>query len=221
MIFKDRTQAGQLLAQRLQEYKDSDVIVVGLTRGGVEVAASLARGLNLPLSALIVKKIRSLQDSELAVGAVTEDNIMYIDWRLAHRLGMDEADIQKMVKPLKTEIKRQQKIFRNRHLSSRLEGRKVILTDDGIATGATVKVAIKWLKAKNVKEIILVAPVGPADLVKQCQSWADRVVVPHAPDAFGSVGTFYRDFREVADKRVVELLQHPLSVRRSDNTKSP
>jgi len=207
VIFTDRIQAGTLLAEKLSSYRASGAIVVGLARGGMVAGAAVARALTLPLEVLVVKKIGSPFESELAIGAVAPDGISVIDWRMGHRAGADEEYIKTQTAQLSGQIKQKVLLYRKDRKFLSLKDKTVILVDDGAATGITMEVAIKWVRTKGAKKIVVALPVAPPDTVAKIKPEVAEVVALDTPENLGSVGQFYQEFGQVEDAEVVELLK--------------
>ncbi len=210
MIFKDRQQAGNLLAGKLSSYARVSGVVIGLARGGVQVAASLAQKLELPVDVLVVKKIGSPYDTELAVGAITPDHTSFINWRMAQSVGADEVYINQQTTQLQEQVRVKTLLYRKGMKPYNLREKTVILVDDGIATGATFEAAIKWLKTKKPKKIIAAIPVSPPELVAKIKPEVDELMVLEIPNDFSSVGQWYQEFPQVTDEEVKELLNKRL-----------
>lgn len=206
MMFKDRHQAGTLLAQKLLSYRGKTVCVVGLARGGVAVARSLAGDLNLPLDVLVVKKIGAPGQEELALGALAPDGVSYIDWRLTQRLGVDEEFVKQTISVQQSAISEKTRVYRKGRKPYAFREKTVIIVDDGAATGATIEVAIQWVRKKHAKRIVVAIPVAPQALIPKIRPEVDEVVVLDTPNEFSAVGQFYKDFRQISDEEVVELL---------------
>ena len=187
-MFEDRHQAGKLLAQRLSLQKVAFDVVLAIPRGGIVVGAEISKLLNLPLKALVVKKVPTLGQPELAAGAVGPEGVFS---------GEKDRQTGKIVK------ERIEKFGRLENL----RGKNVILVDDGIATGATVETAIKYLKKKKVEKMILAVPVAPEDVVERIRKEIDGVTILQTPDDFQAVGEFYRYFPQVTEEEVIQLLQ--------------
>jgi len=203
-MFDSRQSAGKILAQKLKEQNISAQAVYGITRGGVVVAKEIAQRLSIPLIALPIKKLGAPHNPELALGAVAPDSVSYLDSQLALVVGAEQQWIKKEIRKLNTELKEKVKLYK---IDPDYKPESVILTDDGIATGATVLVAIDWLRFKGVKTIILALPVAPAETVKKIAAKVEQIVVLETPDDFSAVGQFYREFSQVTDEDVVDLLK--------------
>ena len=208
MIFTNRQEAGELLAQKLMAYQSPETIVLGLARGGVVIGKVIAETLEVSFDVLTVKKLATDNDPELAIGALAPDNTKYIDWKLAHRLGIDEKAIQTLIIP------RVQKLINERTLRYH-RGRKhtvirdknVILVDDGAATGATMLTAVLYAKKKKARKIIVAVPVAPEEFIKDIKPEVDDLVVLDTPHDFRAVGQFYENFPQVSDDEVIQLLK--------------
>ena len=207
MVFTDRINAGTLLASKLSSFRGQNVIVVGLARGGVIVASVIASFLQASLGVLVVKKISSPLDSELAIGALTQDGVSYIDWKLAHRFGADEAYVNRQIRILSNLIHQKTVLYQKRRKPIRVGEKTVIIVDDGAATGATMLVAIRWCKKKHAKKIIAALPVVASDRIGMIRSEVDELVYLDAPNDFSSVGQFYKSFKQVTDEEVVKLVR--------------
>lgn len=207
MGFSDRQQAGTLLAEQLASFRGQDALVIGLARGGVVVAKEIAQTLSLPLDVLVVKKISGPFDPELALGALAPDGVSVVDWRLAHRVSADEDYIKHQTPLLGEQIKQKTLLYRKGKKPLNVREKVVILVDDGVATGATLEAAIKWLKKKKAKKIIAAVPVAPPEVVGRVKPETDNLVVLEIPDNLTAVGQFYRDFPQIEDAEVIELLR--------------
>lgn len=206
MIFADRNQAGQLLAEKLATYKEREAYVVGLARGGVEVSSVIAKSNSLTHDVLVVKKIPSPADPELAIGALAPDGVLHVNWRLAHRLGSDEGYVRSQIRTLSDQIRQKILVYRKGMKPLELKGKTVILVDDGAATGATMEAAVVWAKKKHAKKIVVALPVAPKSLMERLKTEVAELVVLHTPEDFSSVGQFYKDFGQVEDREVIKLV---------------
>lgn len=209
MLFQDRTDAGQKLARALTKYKAQHPVVLALPRGGVPVAAEVAAALDAPLDLVLVRKIGVPSQPELAMGAVTDGGEPAIvrNREIIEMCGISTQEFDAVCDRELAEIERR----RNRYLGDRgraeVAGQVVIIVDDGIATGATTLAAIKAVRARKPKELVLAVPVAAFDTVKKLQAEVDAIVCLDTPDELGAIGYFYRDFRQVDDEEVVAILK--------------
>lgn len=212
-MFESRQQAGEMLATELKDrgYGRADAIVLAIPRGGVPVGRVVADNLQLPFDIIITRKIPASNQPELALGAVGPEGQKVFDIDLIRRTGATQEYLVKRIEDLTGEINEREKRFRFGRRSSALEElikeKIVILVDDGIATGATVEVAIRFIKTKNPARIILATPVASRDSVETLKPLVDDVVVLSIPEEFYSVGEFYKDFKQVTDEEVINLLK--------------
>ncbi len=212
MIFRDRHEAGQKLSHALIKYReDKKAIVLGLPRGGVVVAAEVAEALHLALDVMVTRKIGAPMNHELAIGATDELGHTVLNEEIIDSLGVtqDYIDTEK-VKEQKLAEDRLNRYRKNRPPLS-LKGKVVILIDDGLATGATMKAAIHSAKGRHAKKIIVAVPVAPAETIEKLRKEADEIVCLDIPAFFGAVGAFYEIFDQTSDEEVIELLTQSLS----------
>ncbi len=202
-IFKDRIATGQLLANRLKNIQSD--IVLGIPRGGVVVAAEIAKDLNLPLDIVVTRKIGAPGQEELALGAVDPDGEVVWDFNLINDLRLKIDDLRPEIQNQWKELKRREDLYRNGRSPLDVNGKTVILVDDGIATGATILSAIKYLKRHGAR-IILAVPVASQDALRKVEGEVDQSVVLEVPEYFQAVGQFYQQFEAVSDEEVVQLL---------------
>jgi len=208
MHFHDRREAGQLLAQELIFLKGKkDVIVLGIPRGGVVVAAEVARAIGAPLDVYITRKIGAPYNPELAIGAIASSGDVVLDEGLIGSLGVSPEYVQDETERQRREIERRLRKYRGNRSAQELKGKTVLLVDDGIATGATTLAAIRALEKERPAELILAVPVGPPDAVARLREEVDRLVCLDTPRLFWAVGTFYEVFDQTSDEEVVRLLQ--------------
>lgn len=206
-MFKDRIQAGQLLAKRLKHLKGKDVVVLAIPRGGVVVGAEIAKVLGCPLDIIVTKKIGAPGNPELAIGAVGK-GAKVVDWDLAKKVGADEEYIEREIEKLTQEVIEKEKRLRGERRALEIKGKIVVLTDDGIATGATVEAAIKVIKDKEPKKLIVAIPLAPPEAIKKLKSLVDEVIFLSTPAFFWAVGQFYQDFEPVSDGEVIKKLSN-------------
>jgi putative phosphoribosyl transferase len=205
--FADRVEAGQLLAARLEHLKGrQDVIVLGLPRGGVVVAAEVAKAIGAPLDALVVAKVRVPWQPELALGAVAVGGVRVSNERLIERLYIDRAALQRAWAEAEDAVAARNHDLRDDRPAPEVRDRTVVVVDDGLATGATARAAIQAVRAMGAAHIILAVPVAPRDTVEELEGLVDELVVVLAPRRFGAVGTFYRDFTQTTDAEARRLL---------------
>lgn len=208
MIFFDRKDAGHKLAEQLAEKGTKPSAIAGITKGGVVIASLLAGRLGVPFFALVVKKIPSPQNPELAVGAVAPGGICYIDTKLSDYLQIPDAYLDHQKQILAKSVDLRMKRFGKFRKIPEIAGHHIILTDDGIATGATVRAAIIWANEKKAARVTAVIPVISAEVKKEISVYADEVISIQVPDDLGAVGKYYRHFEQLTDNNVEELLTH-------------
>ena len=207
MVFHDRVDAGKKLADKLSQYRSKDVVVLAIPRGGVVVGFEVAGDLGAPLSVIIPRKIGAPGNPELAIGAVTEEGDTYIDSIIVKSLGVTQSYIDEVKQLEVEEIKRRMKTYLGDRQRPELKGKTVILVDDGIATGATMKAAIRTLRRHGPAEVIVAVPVAPPETVESLKELADSVVCLETPSFFYAIGQFYREFDQVGDAEVIRLLR--------------
>jgi putative phosphoribosyl transferase len=205
-LFKNRTEAGKQLTSALTGV-DKNAIVLAVPRGGVVVGYEIARALNLPLDVIITKKIGAPGNPEFAVGAVAEDGTYLLDNSVVKMLGVPQSYIEGEVERQKIEIKRRLKTYRGDARNPEIKDREVILVDDGVATGSTLKAALRSLINRGAKTVTVAVPVGPPDTIHELKQEADRVVCLATPEPFYAIGEFYDDFEQTEDDEVIELLK--------------
>ncbi|KLI08702.1 phosphoribosyl transferase [Mycolicibacterium conceptionense] len=204
-IYQDRHEAGRVLAEQLVSYRDRpDVLVLGLARGGVPIAAEVASHLHAPLDVFVVRKLGVPQWQELAMGAVASGGGLVLNDALVNRLGIDDHTLTETIRRETAEIERREQAYRAGRAAPELAGKTVILVDDGIATGATMLAAVRAVRA--AERVVVAVPVGPATLSSQLQDEADEVVCTSTPAAFEAVGQAFVDFHQVSDEEVRRLL---------------
>ncbi len=211
--FDDRRQAGQELAQALKEYEDTDSIVLAIPRGGVVVGYEVASTLGLELDVIVPRKIPAPGQEELAIGAVASwgDHESILDEGSVRFLGVSEAYIEQQVEAQLAEVRRRLQAYRGTVDPPEVNERNVLLVDDGIATGYTTRAAAVALKRLGASSVVLAVPVGPPDSVEALGPFVNDLVCLRTPSPFMAVGYWYRDFRQVSDAEVVELLERSRS----------
>ena len=207
-MFADRRDAGVQLISRLKEYKDQQgVIVLSLPRGGVATGYEIARSLHIPLDIVIVRKIGFPGQPELGIGAVSETGTVVLNTSIISTYGIPKEYIEREVSRQKEEISRRVKLYRKGKGLPPLQGKTVILVDDGVATGATMKSAITTLKEENLKKLIVALPVAPPGVVKELEQMVDIFICIETPFDFMAVGSYYHDFTQVSDEEVINFLE--------------
>lgn len=205
VMFENRIDAGQQLAKELRHLAGRDVVVLGLPRGGVPVAAEVARALGAPLDVVVVRKLGTPGQPELAIGAIGEGGTLVLNHHLIEALAVDPVELNVLESRERRILAERVERFRHGREPLSLEGRIAVIVDDGFATGATSRVACRVALARGAAEIILAVPVAPATAAENIAE-ADSVIVLHAPVTFSAVGEHYRDFAQTSDDDVVNLL---------------
>jgi putative phosphoribosyl transferase len=208
MRFADRADAGRRLADQLAHLKDRRPIVLALPRGGVAVGFEIARVLDAPLDVVLVRKIGVPWQPELALGAATDGAHpqTFIDRELAASLDVPEEYIREETARQLAEIERRRKFYCEGRPALEISGRAAIVVDDGIATGATMRVALQAVRRRNPAWLVLAVPVAPPDTLAALGEEADETVCPERPIALGAIGFYYRDFHQMSDDEVTDLL---------------
>jgi putative phosphoribosyl transferase len=207
MLFQDRKDAGRQLSLQLLKYKNKpDTIVLGLARGGVVTAAEVASLLHLPLNVIVVRKIGAPGNEELAIGAIAEHGDGFFNHHLIGLLGVSSDYLKKEIERQKRILKERLSLYRGKSLSLPLKDKTVILVDDGIATGASMRVAIASMREAGVKKIVLAVPVAAPDSLKKISDAVDETMCLSTPAFFEAVGSFYRIFDQTTDEEVIQLL---------------
>lgn len=207
MVFRDRDHAGELLAKQLERYAHSNLVVVGIPNGGVVVAKVVADRLGAPLDVVVVKKLGAPGNPEFAIGALGPEDQIILDEELINRLGIPGDYVNKAVGQVGIELENRERLFRRAKPPEDFQGKTVILVDDGIATGATVEVAIKAIKQKTPEKIILAAPVASQEAVRKLETQVDEIFCLIVPTPFIAVGQFYDDFGQTDVGEVVGILK--------------
>jgi putative phosphoribosyl transferase len=206
-MFPDRAEAGRVLGLKLSKYAGGeDVIVLGLPRGGVPVAYEVARALRVPLDVFIVRKLGVPGFEELAVGAIASGGVRVLNEEVANALPNRDEIIEAVTAKETAELERREQEYRDGRPSPDLQGKTAILIDDGLATGATMRAAVKALRKRGVAKIVVAVPVGPPDTCREFEDVADEVVCASAPEFFQAVGQYYEDFSQTSDEEVRTLL---------------
>jgi len=209
MMFQDRSAAGRRLATALAEYKGRNAVVLALPRGGVPVAAEVAAALNAPLDLILVRKIGVPAQPELAMGAVVDGTapIVVRNEDVIELSGTTAEEFKAECESELAEIERRRQLYIGERARAEIADQVVIVIDDGIATGATVRAALQAIRNRKPKELVLAVPVAPGDTVANLRPEVDALICLETPEIFGAIGYFYRDFRQVSDQEVVAILK--------------
>jgi putative phosphoribosyl transferase len=204
-MFRDRTDAGEQLAEALRDVVDPTSIVLAIPRGGVVVAVPVARALGLGLDVVVPRKLGAPQDPELGIGAVAP-GVRVLDERLIRILGVDDAYLEREIERAEAEIARRETAYRGDRPPPEVAGRTAVIVDDGVATGGTAFAAIRWARAAGAARVVFAAPVGPASIVPRLEEEADHVILLASPAAFAAVGEWYQRFEQTSDDEVKAAL---------------
>jgi predicted phosphoribosyltransferase len=208
MPFKDRADAGRRLAAALVEHKNQEPVVLALPRGGVPVAAEVAAALNAPLDLILVRKIGVPFQPELAMGAVVDGGTPLVvrNDDVIRIAGIEQSEFDDICRKELAEIERRRQSYLGRRRRVNIAGRTAIVIDDGIATGATARAALRATRMRNPTRLVLAVPVAPTSSLADMQEEADEVVYLENYESFGAIGFYYSDFRQISDSEVIEIL---------------
>jgi len=205
-VFVDRRDAGRQLAKALAAHAGTNPIVLGLPRGGVPVADEVAKALGGTLDVWVVRKLGAPMQRELGMGAIAEGPAVVIDRSIVRELGISRAELLEVARREMAEVRERVTRFRGGRPMPELRGRVVILVDDGIATGGTMRAAIRAVKKRRPARLVVAIPVAAPDIVAALGREVDEVVCPRQPEALFAIGLWYRDFEQVPDAEVVRIL---------------
>jgi putative phosphoribosyl transferase len=207
-LFKDRRDAGKQLAQELSAYAGrSDVMVLALPRGGVPVAYDVARALNAPLDIFIVRKLGLPGHEELAIGAIASGGVRVLNEDIVRALNIPDSVIESIARRELQELERREGTYRGNRPPPEVRGRTVILVDDGLATGASMRAAVAALRAQNPARIVVAVPTAAPETCEAFESEVDEIVCAMTPEPFYGVGRWYEDFSQTTDEEVRALLE--------------
>jgi len=206
IIFEDRADAAKRLAKKLEWLKKEEPVILAIPRGGVVTGDIIASELGMKLDIIVSRKVGAPHNPELAIGAVTQDGSYFPNKEITVMLNVPQKYIESEISSQVKEIERRLMKFRGSS-EYHLEDKTVVLVDDGIATGATMFVGIQWVKKQNPKRVVVAIPVGPKDTIEKLNETVDKVIVLQAPAYFNAVGEFYREFDQVEDYQVQEIMQ--------------
>ena len=208
MVFRDRSEAGQFLAEKLEaDAGRPDVLVLALPRGGVHVGYEVAHALHAPLDVYLVRKLGVPGHEELAMGAIASGGVRVLNRDVVGALGIPEEIIEQVAANELQELQRRERIYRGKRPPPDVQGRIVILVDDGLATGSTMRAAVAALRRQQPAKIIVAVPVGSVETCAEMRQEADEVVCASTPDPFAAVGYWYEDFSQTTDEEVHSLLE--------------
>jgi len=205
MPFKDREQAGRQLAEQLQKYKGKDTIILAIPRGGLVIGFALAKALGAPLDIIVTKKIGYPGDPEYAIGAVGPNKAVIVNEDAAKDVPKDYIDEQ--VKEISAAINEKYSKYKGKVEIPNLKDKIVILTDDGVATGSTIKVSIELIKQQQPKKIVVAIPVGPPETIHEIAQQVDEIICLEQPAEFFAIGAFYDVFPQVEDEEAITYLK--------------
>lgn len=205
--FADRVDAGKRLAQALANFHKKNAAVLAIPRGGVVVGFEVATALMLPLDVIVPRKLGAPDNPELAIGAIAEDGSKVLDESLVTYLGVGSGYIEEESERQRQEIARRMQLYRSDAEPVDLKGKDIIIVDDGIATGSTMKAALVSVKNRGAKSVTVAVPVAPPQTITELKRYADRVVCLYTPEYFQSIGQFYEDFSQTSDEEVIWLLK--------------
>jgi putative phosphoribosyl transferase len=219
--FKDRHDAGRRLAELLEPFRREQAVVVALPRGGVPVAAEVASALDAPLDVAVVRKIGAPQNSEYAIGAVAEGGVHVLGRRMGRAADLTGAELDALITRAERELEERLRHYRGTHAPVALEGRTVIVVDDGLATGRSALAAVESLRRRGAARVILAAPVASREAAGLLSEAADEVVCVEIPADLWAVGAWYVDFRATTDEEVAALLVENAQAALSSGRRSP
>jgi len=205
-MFLDRMDAGEKLADSLYKFKDEDVIVLAVPRGGLAIAYDTIKRFGLKWDLIIPRKIGAPHNKEFAIGAVSVDGSYFLNKEYVKMLGISQDYIEKEVLEQISEIKRRMKEYRGKDTFPEVKDKTVIIIDDGIATGFTILAVIKAVKKQGAKKIILAIPVGPRETIEEFKEIVDEVICLYIPEKFYAVGSYYENFEQVTDAEVFKII---------------
>ncbi len=213
MLFQDRFEAGRVLAPRLSHLANRpDVVVLALPRGGVPVGYALAKALNAPLDVFVVRKLGVPGHEELAMGAIASGGVRVVNENVLRTLGIPAEVVDRVAEEEERELKRREREYRDGRPPVDVSGRTVVLVDDGLATGSSMRVAALALRKKNPAQIIVAVPVAAPATCAEFESEVDQVVCAVTPEPFWAVGQWYRDFSQTSDEEVRDLLRRAANI---------
>ena len=213
--FKDRNEAGELLANHLKErFHSATTVVVALPRGGFEVGLPIARAMNAPMQALVVRKLGAPNQPELAIGALASGGFIYLNNQLIQSLQVSDVELARIKDQEARELLRREKLLDTEGKKLEIKGLDVLLVDDGIATGATIEVAIRALKAAQPKSLSIAVPVASLQSVERLHRHVDHIFALQTPSSMAAIGDFYESFPQLSDEQALQLLEEGKNIDR-------
>jgi putative phosphoribosyl transferase len=207
VLFTDREHAGRELAAALRDYADrQDVVVLGLPRGGVPVAFEVARQLEAPVDVFVVRKLGLPEQPELAMGAIASGDVRVLNDTVVRDAQLSAETIEHVTSAEREELARRERLYRGERAGLPLEGKTVILVDDGVATGSSIRAAVRALREQHPAQIVVTVPVAPPTTCEELRGEADDVVCVHTPEPFVAIGAWYERFPQVSDGEIRDLL---------------
>jgi putative phosphoribosyl transferase len=208
MLFQDRYEAGQRLAAELLPLANrKDVLVLALPRGGLILGYEISQRLHVPLDLILVRKLGVPLQEELAFGAISTNNVSYINKGIVDSLSLSQEEMDRIIKKESLELERRNRLYRQGRPFPDVQGKIVILVDDGIATGATMRVAIKVISSMNPRKILVAVPVASSSVYQELGNKDVEFLVLETPEPFYGIGMWYHDFAQLTDREVIELLE--------------
>jgi predicted phosphoribosyltransferase len=207
ILFENRKEAGKKLAAELEKFMDKNVIVLAIPRGGVIIGYEVASKLRAPLDVVVPRKLRAPNQPELAIGAITEDGNILLNEQIVNSLDVSNDYLMVESRRQKLEIERRLQVYKGEHKIPKLKGYGVIVVDDGIATGFTMKAALTSVRKRGAKFVILAVPVSSSSSLKLLEKTTDQIICLYTPKLFYAIGQFYKDFDQISDEEVKELLK--------------
>jgi len=204
--FKDRQDAGRRLATGLERFRDEQPVIIGIPRGGVPVAAEVARALGAPLDIAVVRKIGAPQNPEYGIGALAEGGVQVLSEETVRAMGLSDAELQALIARVAGELSERTRGYRGSRAPAELTGRTAILVDDGLATGRSARAALRSLRERGAARVILAVPVAAPESVQALRDEADEIVCVEMPEDLWAVGLWYEDFQPTTDEEVAALL---------------